>query len=244
MAGSEKTGYNASSDFLFENAYYVLTPTIKTTEYQLDTLIKLVKEIKALPVVLNPDIHDLSTAAISHVPHVIASGLVNMVKELDCNDRIMHMLAAGGFKDITRIASSSPEIWEHICMSNKDKIIGVLEKYTDIVETFIYQLRSDNNQEINSFFKKAMEYRDSFADKKKGALISTFDVLVDVRDEPGIIARIATILSDNNINIKNIGIMNNRELEQGVLAISFYDEDSQRKSYELLVGLKYSVFIS
>ena len=136
MAGTEKTGYSSSFSHLFENAFYILSPAKCTTEEALNTMVNLVKAIGAMPVVIDADEHDKATASISHVPHIIAAALVNLVEKLDSRDGQMHMLAAGGFKDITRIASSSPEMWENIILSNKYRIIEVLEYFTDSLEEF------------------------------------------------------------------------------------------------------------
>ena len=129
MAGSEKTGYSASNSLLLENAYYPVTPTALTTDKSLDLYIKLIRLTGAVPIVLDPEIHDYAVAGISHVPHLIASSLVNLIKDNDTSDELMKALAAGGFKDITRIASSSPEVWSQICMANPVQISLLLDKY-------------------------------------------------------------------------------------------------------------------
>ena len=118
MAGSEKTGYANASDILLENAFYAITPTKATTQDMLARYIELVKLTGAIPVVLDPEHHDYSVAGISHVPHIIAASLVNLIKHSDDKNGTMKLLAAGGFKDITRIASSSPEMWEQICTTS------------------------------------------------------------------------------------------------------------------------------
>ena len=117
MAGSEKTGYESSTDHLLENAYYIITPTPHTPASHTDRMVDVAKAIGALPLVLDYHRHDFIVAAISHLPHLIASSLVNLVHDCDSEDQMMKRLAAGGFKDITRIASSSPVMWEQICMS-------------------------------------------------------------------------------------------------------------------------------
>ena len=117
MAGSEKTGYESSTDHLLENAYYIITPTPHTPASYTDRMVEVAKAIGALPLVLDYHRHDFIVAAISHLPHLIASSLVNLVHDCDSEDQMMKRLAAGGFKDITRIASSSPVMWEQICMS-------------------------------------------------------------------------------------------------------------------------------
>ena len=104
MAGSEKTGIVNSKRHLLENAYYVLTPTEEVSPDKVKRYENLVQTIKALPLILDYREHDYVTAAISHLPHLIASSLVNLVKDSDNDRESMKTVAAGGFKDITRIA--------------------------------------------------------------------------------------------------------------------------------------------
>lgn len=89
----------------------------------------LVADIGAIPLILTPGEHDRITAGISHLPHIIASSLVNFVKDNDTKDALMKQIAAGGFKDITRIASSSPDVWQQICLTNSENITEMLSLY-------------------------------------------------------------------------------------------------------------------
>ena len=122
MAGSEKNGFANSKPLLLENAYYILTPSASVSEEKIIRYQALVKSLKSLPVILNYNEHDQITGTISHLPHIIAANLVNFVKDTDTKDELMKSLAAGGFKDITRIASSSPVMWQQICLKNKDNV--------------------------------------------------------------------------------------------------------------------------
>lgn len=108
MAGSEKNGFANSKAHLIENAYYILTPSAKVSEEKINAYRNFVSSLKALPIVLDYRQHDCITGTISHLPHIIASTLVNFVRDTDTKEELMKALAAGGFKDITRIASSSP----------------------------------------------------------------------------------------------------------------------------------------
>lgn len=241
MAGSEATGYRAARANLFENAYYILTPGQSTPSWAVDKLTGFVRGFGALPIVLEPGRHDYATAAISHVPHVLAAALVNAVRRLDGEDRIMHTLAAGGFKDITRIASSSPEIWESICLTNKENIADILDKLTDGINDFKSALCKEEKDRLKQLFSEAKKYRDSFHDNRVGAIVKTYDIIVDVEDKPGVIAAIASLLGEHQINIKNIGINNSREMEGGAMEICFYDRDSQALSLEILKNAGYTV---
>lgn len=236
MVGSERIGYSTSNNYLFENTYYIITKNknIEATK----KIEAIVKELKAIPVVIEPEKHDYIVAVISHVPHLIAAGLVNLVKNLDDENENMKTLAAGGFKDITRIASSDPIMWMHICNENKKEIIPILEKY--ISELNEIKNNINNSEKIYSFFDSSKKYRDSFISKKvNGQSLPTLNI--EIKDESGAIAKIATILANNNINIKNIGIVNNRETIDGALNIVFNSFEEQEKGYSILMQNNYKV---
>ena len=110
MTGSEKTGILSATNTLLENAYYIITPTALTPKEEISEFRDFVLSLGAIPLILDYKIHDYSTAAISHLPHMIAYSLVNLVHQIDDDKETMKTIAAGGFKDITRIASSSPVI--------------------------------------------------------------------------------------------------------------------------------------
>ncbi|NDL66184.1 prephenate dehydrogenase/arogenate dehydrogenase family protein [Anaerotalea alkaliphila] len=243
MTGSEKTGYKASNPHLFENAFYLLTPAGLSDDQQLQGLLELLSSMGAIPMVVDPQTHDFFTAAISHVPHILASGLVNTVRCLDDSSGHMHTLAAGGFKDITRIASASPVMWQQISLTNRSSILQVLDRLLQELQGIRRSLADLDAVGIYDFFNQAKRYRDSFQDKGGRPLVQTYSVTVDVVDEPGIIAKIASTLSTHGINIKNIGINNNREDDPGVLEIVFYDKKSQQDSASLLSGLEYPVYV-
>jgi len=241
MAGSEASGYVSSRAGLFENAYYILTPMDGTDKACIERLAGFVRAFGGLPVVMEPSVHDYVTAAVSHVPHVLASALVNTIRQLDGEDKLMHTLAAGGFKDITRIASSSPAIWKSICKANRVNIIDLLLKVEEELSAFRECLAEGKEHELDRFFASAKEYRDSFSEKRLGAIYKTYDITLDVEDKPGVIAAIAVELGGRQINIKNIGISNSREMEGGAMEICFYDRESQVKSYNILKAAGYSV---
>lgn len=241
MTGSEQSGYNASTSHLFENAYYILTPLEDTPEFILFIIQKMIERLGAIPLVLEPHYHDYATATVSHVPHIIASHLVHLVKDSDGDDQILHTLAAGGFKDLTRIASSNPEIWKDICLSNKTHIMHLLEQFIHSLNDFYAMLEYSETDALYRFFEDARDYRDSFHDGIKSHLTKTYTIFVDAEDEPGIIACIATLLSSHSINIKDIGVVNHREFSSGVLRIAFGHKNDMQKAQHLLTKHNYIV---
>ncbi len=242
MAGSEKTGLSNATAYLLENAYYILTPTAQVKNTYVREFRDFIASLGAIPMVLDCHSHDEATAAISHLPHVIASALVNLVEQSDDVHGTMKQIAAGGFKDITRIASSSPVMWEEICLSNREKLLLMLDAYQKSLSEIRARIAAADAPGINRFFQSAKNYRDSLAVTPKGPLKTVFELYCDLIDEAGGIATIATILASNNLSIKNIGIIHNREFEEGVLKIEMYDQASYDRTITLLHKYHYTVY--
>ncbi|MBR4085121.1 MAG: prephenate dehydrogenase [Lachnospiraceae bacterium] len=242
MAGSERYGFANSKASLLENAYYILTPTPKTPSHKLAAFRELILQTGAIPLILDYKQHDYVTAAISHLPHVIAASLVNLVHDSDSDEGIMKMVAAGGFKDITRIASSSAQMWQQICLTNTDNISLLLGKYIDSLINIQNQLKMRNGNSLYQLFDDAREYRDSFINTSSGPIKRSYVLTVDIADQAGSLAAITTILAVNGINIKNIGITHNREQEYGALRLEFYDEAAIEKAKELLTQRSYLIY--
>ena len=243
MVGSEKAGFSYGSDRLIENAYYFITPTESVSQEKVKEFSQFIEELGALTVTISPDRHDSITASISHVPHIIAAELVHLVRRMDDDNGMLKQLAAGGFKDITRIASSSPTVWEQISMENVDNIRNLLIQAIGDLQNIVDALEKKNGQYINEYFKEAGEYRDSVPDGATGLLQKSYELFVDIPDEPGTIAGTTTYLALNNISIKNLGIIHNREFEEGVFKIVLYDEESAKKAYKVLRDRNYNVHI-
>ena len=241
MAGSEKTGYSNASVTLFENAYYILTPFENTEEEKLIRLRTLIEETKAVTVVIDAKRHDYITAAISHVPHVIASSLVGVVAKTDEENGLLAMLAAGGFRDITRIASSSPAMWRDICLSNKESISVFLDKYIEELKGIKELIADKNEDRLYRLFESNKDYRDSLPLRKSNMAVS-HEILLYVPDEPGSIAIMASILAAKGISIKNMGIAHNREFSDGVLRIEFYDSNSKEEAIIAIKERNYKIF--
>ena len=242
MTGSEKTGFSSATPYLLENAYYILTPSAKIDTSIVADFRTFLSSLGALIIVMNYQEHDHVTASISHLPHVIAASLVHLISNIDDEDETMKTIAAGGFKDITRIASSSPIMWENICLSNQAQIISLIDQFTNTLQQTKVMIQCGNSESIYSFFESAKEYRDSINIVKSGPLKKVFEFYCDLIDETGGIATIATILASNNLSIKNIGIINNREFEEGVLRIEMQELDALNASIALLRKYHYTIY--
>ena len=243
MAGSERTGFANSKALLLQNAYYILTPTASVRKEWVEKYRELVTSLKAIPLVITCEKHDYITAAISHLPHVIAASLVNLVKEEDGSEGLMKMIAAGGFKDITRIASSSAAVWQQICLSNQKQLSNVLDSYIRLLVQAKYLVDNKKGHELYNMFESSREYRNSMEDSSYGPTKKEYVVYCDLLDEAGGIAAVTTILAINQINIKNIGITHNREFEEGALRIEFYEEQAGILARKVLKDHGYTIHI-
>ena len=242
MAGSEKTGLKNANEYLLENAYYILTPTTKTSPERLEEFRSLVTQLGAVALELDYHLHDYATAAISHLPHIIAYSLVNLVKKSDDADETMKTIAAGGFKDLTRIASSSPVMWQNICQSNSEQIVRLIDAYEEMLEKTKHDILSSDADALLQDFQSAKDYRDSIAITNKGPIKEIYELYLDLLDEAGGIATVATILASNHLSIKNIGIFHNREFEDGVLRLEMYDRISLDAAVQLLRKHHYTIY--
>lgn len=243
MAGSERVGFANSKAALLENAYYILTPTPAVSEKKLEAYRELVAGMKAIPLILDYKRHDYVTAAVSHLPHVIASSLVNLVHDSDSEDGVMKMVAAGGFKDITRIASSQTVMWQQICLSNHANISSLLSDYIDALTAFKRELDEKNEPALYNRFETARLYRDSFINASSGPIKRSHSISVEIADKSGSLAHITALLAKYGLSIKNIGITHNRESDDGVLKVEFHDEPSMTKAAEILKKENYDVSI-
>jgi prephenate dehydrogenase len=243
MAGSHKSGVRAAKEHLFENAIYVLTPTQKCSDEKLNILKEILKVTKCNFVTLNPDEHDEMTSVVSHFPHLIASSLVHQARKWENKHTYLPELAAGGFRDITRIASSNPEMWQDIFQHNGNKMSQLLAEWIEEMTNLKDVLDHNHKESMITYLKQAKQYRDGLNKTKKGAIRSFYDLYVDVKDKPGAIAMVVQMLAVSGISITNIRILEIRDGINGALRLSVQSKEDQIASHELLQKHGYEVTI-
>lgn len=234
MAGSHKAGVESAKAHLFENAFYVLTPIPNTSIERIEELKDWLNGANAHFLVLDTEEHDYITGVISHFPHIIAASLVNLTKKNADKNPLVSLLAAGGFRDVTRIASSSPMMWKDIIKQNRLNLLDLLENWMTEMRSIQSILLEEDEQELIKFFADAKEFRDSLPVRSKGAIPSYYDLYIDVMDVPGAIAGITSLLAKNGISITNLHIIESREGLLGVLRISFQTDEDRSKAQVLL----------
>ncbi|WP_082233996.1 prephenate dehydrogenase [Halobacillus massiliensis] len=243
MAGSHKQGFSAAKPHLFENAIYVLTPAAGSSSEDAAALKDLFSETGARFLTFNTEEHDEMTAVISHFPHLIASSLVHQAREWQKKHPYLEHLAAGGFRDITRIASSNPKLWQDIFFQNRNLLIQMLDDWMEEMADIKQLLKARDKESTYQYLVEAKKYRDGLPAKEKGAIPSFYDLYVDIHDQPGAIHKVIKKLAEKEISIKNIEILEVREGITGVLRISFPSDKEQQKSYDLLRASGYELMI-
>ena len=243
MAGSHKKGIQAAKQHLFENAIYVLSPSKDKMDEQIAKLKALLTPTKCKFLILEPEEHDEMTGVISHFPHLIASSLVQQARNWQQKHPYIPKLAAGGFRDITRIASSNPSLWKDIFFQNKQKMSRLLHDWIGEMNHLKQLIDEGSEHEMQEYLQLAKNYRDGLDNAKRGALYTTYDMYVDIFDQPGALLRVIELLAEHEISISNIEILEIREGITGVLRLSFQNENDRQLSHAILRKNKYDTVI-
>ena len=243
MAGSHKTGAASADVNLFENAYYILTPSSLTTPDTLEEMKDLLSGLHARFIEIDAEEHDRVTSQISHFPHILASGLMEQTASYAEEHEMARRFAAGGFRDMTRIAESEPGMWTSILLSNRETIIERIENFKGRLDEIEQAISKGDENQIWNFFNQAREQRQAMEIHKRGGVDSSFDLYVDVPDEEDVILRILELL--RGTSLVNIHINEeNREDIHGILQISFKNaQDLKRAEQVITENTNYTVVI-
>ena len=243
MAGSHKTGAASADVNLFENAYYIFTPSSLTTPDTLEEMKDLLSGLHARFIEIDAKEHDRVTSQISHFPHILASGLMEQTASYAEEHEMARRFAAGGFRDMTRIAESEPGMWTSILLSNRETIMERIEDFKGRLDEIEQAISKGDENQIWNFFNQAREQRQAMEIHKRGGVDSSFDLYVDVPDEENVILRILELL--RGTSLVNIHINEeNREDVHGILQISFKNaQDLKRAEQVITENTDYTVVI-
>lgn len=159
IAGKEKFGVAEAAEKLFRGAKCILTPTKKTDEQALTVVKELWTTAGSKVIVMDPDMHDKVFAAVSHMPHVAAFAMMCAVAELNTGTEDYLNFSGAGFRDFTRIAGSSPEMWKDICLLNRDNIIQMMDRYQSALNTFREELLAGDGTKLETHLKASSDAR-------------------------------------------------------------------------------------
>ncbi len=240
MTGKEKAGYRNSDPLLFENTTYILTQDLKNRP-ELEDFRKIIEALGANILYIPPKQHDVIAASVSHLPQLTAVALVNTASLKTENYNFLD-LAAGGFRDMTRIASSDFAIWESIISTNRKQILTALEKFSFEIDKLIKWISGNKIPELANYFSEARKNRDEIPQNTKGFLTPVYDIFIFVEDKPGMISKISTALYENGINIKDIELLKIREGTGGTFRLSFESSEEASKAKAVIkeTGFKVS----
>ena len=243
MAGSHKTGAASADVNLFENAYYIFTPSSLTSPDTLEEMKDLLSGLHARFIEIDAKEHDRVTSQISHFPHILASSLMEQTAIYAQEHEMTRRFAAGGFRDMTRIAESEPGMWASILLSNRETILERIEDFKERLDEIGQAISKGEEEQIWNFFNQAREQRQAMEIHKRGGVDSSYDLYVDVPDEEDVILRILELL--RGTSLVNIHINEeNREDVHGILQISFKNaQDLERAERLISENTDYTVVI-
>ncbi len=236
MAGSEVNGFSGARPDLFQGAYWILCPSDDTHD---DVFLKLHEAFSALGariISIAREQHDSAVAIVSHVPHMVASSLVELAANHADERKELLRLAAGGFKDSTRIAAGSPKLWCGIALDNKDALASGLAEMRSILGEFEDAIRNEDARTLTELLTKSSELRQSLPAKWIPDSAKLTQVRIPMADHPGIIAQVTGFAGHAGCNIQSIEIDHINE-STAVLELILTDEgDMGRLSAELING--------
>lgn len=170
MAGSEQKGVDVARNNLFDNAVCVLTPSSKSSSGALKIVQDIWQKAGAKVIKMSPVRHDNIVSCTSHLPHILASSLVDLVYKLDKKDRNVSLLTAGSFRDITRVASSDPILWTEICLRNKSSILSTIKQFSLVLKQIETLINQNNRVKLSKSFSNSKKVRDNILSKtRKGS---------------------------------------------------------------------------
>jgi prephenate dehydrogenase len=234
MAGIELSGIEAAHPLLFENAVYVLTPSKDTKPGTVRRLGSFFAGLGARSLVMDARVHDQVASAVSHVPQLAAVALMTMAGAHHRTARRYLGLGAGGFRDLTRIASSRFTLWQSILQMNRGEITRSLDLYIAELRAIRKLLSVGKHSQVKARFSRARSLRQSIPRDMRGFLSPLFAVHVFVPDRPGMLARVTALISKHRLNIKDIELMKIREGAGGTFRLSFDSRQSAVRASAVL----------
>ena len=248
MAGSEKNGIDGANPRLFAGAHWILCPDARTPEAYYPQMHAMLTGIGARVINMPREDHDQAVAVVSHVPHIVASSLVRLAYQHaeDEGDAGVFRLAAGGFKDSTRIAAGSPGLWSGILTDNADAILKNLDAFQGIISRFQEALRASRDEgdrtKLHRLLEKSSEVRKSVPARWLPDTERMYEARISMENRPGSVARIVSAASELGCNIQSIDI-DHITSSTAVLSLVLTDEGDRERLKETLDGWGYPTSI-
>lgn len=240
MTGKEKGGYENSDPLLFDNTVYIIS---RNEENKREGFCEIVKSTGAKIYFVDPLLHDKIVANVSHIPQLLSVALINATAnksdEIDFLDYV-----GGGYRDMTRIASSDFGIWQPVIENNSSEILDALEQVRAQIRLIESSIKDKSFDSLQKAFKLANLNRERVAKDNKGFPEPLSDLFVYVYDNPGIISRMSTALYEKGINIKDIELLKFRQGKGGAFRIAFETPEESENAKNILQGIGFEVYAS
>jgi prephenate dehydrogenase len=218
MAGSELDGLDGADGSMFEGAVWVLTPTSASSDDAFSFVAALIAGFGSEVVALDPERHDDFVALISHVPHLTAATLMGLADERSEEHLALLRLAAGGFRDMTRIASGRPDIWIDICRQNNDAIVRTLDRFIGELTTVRDIVKNNDGAQLLQRLERARRARMNLP-TRAGRVEDLAEVRIPIPDRPGSAAQIFTLSGELGVNIYDFEVVHSAEGDTGVIVV-------------------------
>ncbi|MDY6793973.1 MAG: prephenate dehydrogenase [Actinomycetota bacterium] len=243
LAGSEQRGVGFADPMLLKDTYYALTPTGECDAEAYSKLHALLTSVGARVIAMEPRQHDRAMSVISHLPHIMAMGLMNLALER-AEEYPLLKLAAGGFRDMTRIAASGSRIWLDILMENRDAVEESLGEYISCMHEIGNMLEEGRERDLVEWMEKARSGRQNLAPILHESLAGMYDITLSVEDRPGVISDVSLTVGEMGINIEDIELVHPLESGSGLLRLMISGEDAAARTAEALRDKGYRVSLS
>lgn len=243
MAGSEKSGIDGARPDLFKGAHWILCPDATTPAEHFSRLHELITGLGARVIALPREAHDDAVAIVSHVPHIVASALMQLACRHADDQQALMRLAAGGFKDSTRIAAGSPELWCGIAFDNAEALRAGLVEMQGIIGSFADSLAAGDRPQLTSLLADAADARRSLPAAWVPSTEKLLEVRIPMEDRKGVVAEATTIASSVGCNIQSIEIDHITE-DSAVLSLVLTDEGDVGQLSAHLINAGFAVSFS
>jgi prephenate dehydrogenase len=218
MAGSELDGLDGADGDLFNGAVWVLTPVPHSDDTTFAHVTRVVSSLGAEVVALPPERHDEVVAVVSHVPHLTAATLMGLASERAEEHAALLRLAAGGFRDMTRVASGQPAIWLDICAENRDAIIVALDNLVDGLSSIRELIRDDDREALERRLQTARHARANLPTRVVHPE-ELAEIRIPIPDRAGAAAEVFTLAAELSVNIASFEVVHVAESNRGVAVV-------------------------
>ena len=219
MGGSERSGPEHASASVVDGIVWVVAPHAGTGEVHAETLEAWIERLGARPVRLSPERHDRLVAMVSHLPQVASTSLMGLAATEEADEPEILLLAAGGFRDLTRLAASQPALWSAILVANGDQVASAIELFTSRLLSLRDAIVAGDAAAVEGVFDRAKQARLGLATKptvRSGVAVWQ----VEIPDEPGALARITAVLGAGEVNIEDLQIVHSPEGGRGTVHLT------------------------